>query len=134
MTPVRTPEEANPESSVTPVDTGDEMEEIDVEHQDTTTALSAKETTEEQGELSSSSTSASDDKIDVSSSVVDSHTEEKKRLFGRLLDFYFKNEFLIMILLAIALAKAYPPLGAEYLKPDITATWVAVVIIFGTLV
>jgi hypothetical protein len=92
MTPVPTPKEVDYESSVTLVDTGDKMDDIEVEHQ------------------------------------------EKKGLFSRLVDFYFKNEFLIMILLAVALAKAYPPLGADYLKPKITATWVAVVIIFGTLV
>jgi hypothetical protein len=131
MTPVPTHDDVNPESSVTPVDMGDKMEEIDVEHRDsTTTALSAEGA---EGALPSSSTSVEDDKTEVSSSG-DSHKEEKKGFFGRLVDFYFKNEFLIMILLAIALAKAYPPLGADYLKPEITATWVAVVIIFGTLV
>jgi solute carrier family 10 (sodium/bile acid cotransporter), member 7 len=40
------------------------------------------------------------------------------------------NEFLVLILAAIALARAYPPLGADYLKPDITATWIAVFLIF----
>jgi hypothetical protein len=129
MTPVPTPEEVSPESSVTPVDTEDKMEEIDVEHQDTTPALSAEEP---EGRLPSSSTSAKDEKAEVSLDG-DSHKEEKKGFFGRFVDFYFKNEFLIMILLAIALAKAYPPLGADYLKPEITATWIAVVIIFGTL-
>jgi hypothetical protein len=130
MAPAPTPEEVDPEFSVTTVDTGDKMEDIELEHQDTTAALSVEDT---KGELPSSSASAGDDKTEVSL-FGDSHVEEKKGLFGRLVDFYFKNEFLIMILLAIALAKAYPPLGADYLKPKITATWVAVVIIFGTLV
>merc|ERR1711966_533961 len=44
--------------------------------------------------------------------------------------FYWKNEFLVLILLAILLALAYPPLGAIYLAPEITATWIAVVFIF----
>ena len=41
-----------------------------------------------------------------------------------------ENDFLILILVSIALAKAYPPLGATYLQPHITATWIAVIIIF----
>eukprot|EP00522_Entomoneis_paludosa_P010507 CAMPEP_0172447304 /NCGR_PEP_ID=MMETSP1065-20121228/6634_1 /TAXON_ID=265537 /ORGANISM="Amphiprora paludosa, Strain CCMP125" /LENGTH=423 /DNA_ID=CAMNT_0013198567 /DNA_START=174 /DNA_END=1445 /DNA_ORIENTATION=+ len=49
---------------------------------------------------------------------------------ARLCDFYWQNEFLILVICAICLARAYPPLGAEYLAPDITATWIAVCIIF----
>jgi solute carrier family 10 (sodium/bile acid cotransporter), member 7 len=41
-----------------------------------------------------------------------------------------ENDFLILILVSIALAHAYPPLGATYLQPHITATWIAVIIIF----
>lgn len=44
--------------------------------------------------------------------------------------FYSKNEFLILIVLAILIAKAYPPLGAIYVAPKITATWIAVMFIF----
>jgi len=44
--------------------------------------------------------------------------------------FYWTNEFLILILLVILLGWAYPPLGAVYLAPKITATWVAVIFIF----
>lgn len=44
--------------------------------------------------------------------------------------FFDRNQFVMLLLLAIATAKAYPPLGAEYLQPDITATWIAVMIIF----
>jgi len=47
-----------------------------------------------------------------------------------LVGFYIANSFLILVLAAILLAKAYPPLGAKYLAPRITATWVAVMIIF----
>jgi len=50
----------------------------------------------------------------------------------RIVSFYWSNEFLILIILAILLARAYPPLGATYLAPDITATWMAVIFIFGT--
>lgn len=48
----------------------------------------------------------------------------------RWIDFYWNNEFLILIVLVILLARLYPPLGAQYLAPDITATWLAVVFIF----
>jgi hypothetical protein len=45
---------------------------------------------------------------------------------------YAKNSFLILVVLAVLLALAYPPLGAVYLAPEITATWIAVIFIFGT--
>ena len=49
---------------------------------------------------------------------------------AKLIAWYFDNEFLLLIIIAILLAKAYPPLGAKYLKPDITSTWIAVILIF----
>ena len=52
------------------------------------------------------------------------------QLRTKLISWYFEYEFLVLIVVAILLAKAYPPIGAEYLKPDITATWIAVVLIF----
>ena len=48
----------------------------------------------------------------------------------KLVDFYFTYEFLILVVVVILLARAYPPLGAVYLAPDITATWIAVIFIF----
>lgn len=54
----------------------------------------------------------------------------KKSIWQRIVDFYFGNEFLLLVIAAILLARAYPPLGAEYLVPEITATWIAVCIIF----
>ena len=48
----------------------------------------------------------------------------------RLIDFYWAKEFLILVVIVICLAKAYPELGAVYLKPDITASWLAVSLIF----
>lgn len=45
-------------------------------------------------------------------------------------NFYTNNSFLILLLAAILLAYVYPPLGAEYLAPKVTATWIAVVFIF----
>jgi hypothetical protein len=50
---------------------------------------------------------------------------------SRCIDFYWDNEFLILIVLVILLARAYPPLGADYLQPQITSTWIAVIFIFG---
>lgn len=51
-------------------------------------------------------------------------------LASMTLSFYRANDFSIHILAAIGLARAYPPLGAEYLAPDITAKWLAVCFIF----
>ena len=56
--------------------------------------------------------------------------QSQRTLLRRAVDFYWKQEFLILVVLAIPLARAYPQLGAVYLKPKITATWIAVVLIF----
>ena len=65
---------------------------------------------------------------------VEKEEEEKKSRLQRFLQiifaFYVSNQFPIHIMLAILLARAYPPLGADYLQPEITATWIAVTIIF----
>mmetsp|Transcript_21396 Transcript_21396/g.39971 ORF Transcript_21396/g.39971 Transcript_21396/m.39971 type:complete len:464 (-) Transcript_21396:92-1483(-) len=53
-----------------------------------------------------------------------------RRTYNRWRDFYGANSFLILVLCAILIAYAYPPLGAVYLAPQITATWIAVVFIF----
>lgn len=53
-------------------------------------------------------------------------------IFNRLRRFYGNNDFICQIILVILLARAYPPLGAEYLQPQITSTWIAVIFIFGT--
>lgn len=61
------------------------------------------------------------------------NSEEKEKPIScarRLIKFYWEQEFLIMTAVAILLAKAYPPLGAVYLKPEITSSWIAVCIIF----
>lgn len=63
----------------------------------------------------------------------DSAEEEKSGLsktLACLAKFYWTNEFLILILVAILIAFAYPPLGAIYLAPKVTATWIAVMFIF----
>jgi solute carrier family 10 (sodium/bile acid cotransporter), member 7 len=43
---------------------------------------------------------------------------------------YVEHEFLLLIIVSILIAKAYPPLGATYLQPKITSTWIAVIVIF----
>ena len=53
-----------------------------------------------------------------------------QKIWKWLVNFYWDNEFLILVIIAILLARAYPPLGAIYLAPQITATWVAVCFIF----
>lgn len=40
------------------------------------------------------------------------------------------NAFVLKAALAIGVAKLYPPLGDEYVHPEITATWIAVIFIF----
>jgi sodium/bile acid cotransporter 7 len=52
------------------------------------------------------------------------------RAWNKWCAFYTTNSFLILVICAILLAYAYPPLGAVYLAPQITATWIAVVFIF----
>mmetsp|Transcript_18930 Transcript_18930/g.54555 ORF Transcript_18930/g.54555 Transcript_18930/m.54555 type:complete len:478 (-) Transcript_18930:23-1456(-) len=53
-----------------------------------------------------------------------------KRAWKRWRKIYAANSFLILVVCAILLALAYPPLGAVYLAPQITATWIAVIFIF----
>jgi len=82
-------------------------------------------------------------KTDVNSSDVTSNVTEVaqadespatetvlKRIWSKWCKIYGSYSFLILVAGAICLARAYPPLGAKYLAPQITATWVAVVIIF----
>jgi hypothetical protein len=71
---------------------------------------------------------------DVTTYDVDEEKEDikakEKSWLSSILAFYFAYTFPIHILIAIGLAKAYPPLGAIYLKPKITAAWIATGIIF----
>ena len=66
----------------------------------------------------------------IETTAEEEESAEKSTLCQRLVDFYWANEFLILVGLSIALAKAYPPLGATYLVPEITANWIAVCLIF----
>jgi len=52
------------------------------------------------------------------------------RIWKRCQDIYGTHSFLIKALILILIAFAYPPLGATYLAPQITATWIAVIFIF----
>ena len=53
-----------------------------------------------------------------------------RRSWERLTSFYGGNSFLIKAGVAILLALAYPPLGSEYVRPKVTATYIAVMFIF----
>jgi solute carrier family 10 (sodium/bile acid cotransporter), member 7 len=67
----------------------------------------------------------------TSSTAGDGPPPSRCRSFWRqVAAFYWEHEFLILIIASIGLARAYPPLGAIYVAPDITASWVAVVFIF----
>lgn len=48
----------------------------------------------------------------------------------RVLQFYWKHKFILLVAFGILMAKAYPKLGAVYLQPEITASWIAVCLIF----
>jgi hypothetical protein len=56
-----------------------------------------------------------------------------RRAWKRWCALYAINSFLILVVCAILIAYAYPPLGAVYLAPQITATWLAVMFIFSEL-
>ena len=90
----------------------------------------------EENERENKVESSGDEKTEECSASNDPAEEPKgiMKIIRWLVNFYFKNDFLLNILLAIALAKAYPPLGAVYLHPEISSTWVAVMIIFGRLI
>jgi solute carrier family 10 (sodium/bile acid cotransporter), member 7 len=52
------------------------------------------------------------------------------RFRRRVLEFYEKFDFPIHVLTVILIAWLYPPLGAVYVAPYVTANWVAVIYIF----
>ena len=53
-----------------------------------------------------------------------------QRIWTICCNIYGTHSFLIKALVLILLAFAYPPLGAIYFVPEITATWIAVIFIF----
>ena len=73
--------------------------------------------------------------LNSTSEAADDTTQQQsipcyKRAYTKWTAIYAKHSFLILVICAILLAYAYPPLGAIYLAPHITATWIAVVFIF----
>jgi sodium/bile acid cotransporter 7 len=68
--------------------------------------------------------------VSLSSDADEPPESLQSKLWKQVVAFYFANEFMILAILAIIIAKAYPPLGANYLKPKITASWIAVIFIF----
>ena len=59
-----------------------------------------------------------------------SHDDNPQTWKEKFVHFYAKEGLLIEVLMAILLARAYPKLGAIYLFPEVTAHWIAVIIIF----
>jgi hypothetical protein len=53
-----------------------------------------------------------------------------KTWLRKVINFYKEYDVLVLLVFVILLAYAYPPLGADYLEPQITATWIAVMYIF----
>jgi hypothetical protein len=47
--------------------------------------------------------------------------------------FYVKYTIILLLIVYVCLARAYPKLGAVYLKPEITSSWMAVCFVFGKL-
>lgn len=78
-------------------------------------------------EVSTSKKGATDSFPASSCSAEETRQQQSKR---RIVSFFFTYDFPIAILIVIGLAKAYPPLGAVYLVPNITATWVAIILMF----
>ncbi len=77
----------------------------------------------------SSSPPTDDDDTDVAPSSPSS-SSRRTRFVDKICSIYDKNSFLILVILAILLSYAYPPLGATYLFPDVTSDWLAVILIF----
>jgi len=80
---------------------------------------------------SSAAANTSDDKMAASGKDKVEAVPCHKKLWNLWCMAFEKYSFLILIVMAVSLAKAYPPLGAKYLAPQITSTWIAVMFIFG---
>mmetsp|Transcript_11381 Transcript_11381/g.17090 ORF Transcript_11381/g.17090 Transcript_11381/m.17090 type:complete len:389 (-) Transcript_11381:51-1217(-) len=67
--------------------------------------------------------------------IAETEEESEPKTIGQIIGdkvsgIWATHSFLVMVVFAIIIAWAYPPLGADYLQPQVTATWVAVMIIF----
>jgi hypothetical protein len=82
-----------------------------------------------------SPTEKDDVNIDETTTKITATSEDPpskcRRVWDRAVTFYWDNEFVCLVVLVILLARAYPPLGATYLAPNITSTWIAVIFIFS---
>lgn len=66
----------------------------------------------------------------TSSTTVYDDNIRHKRETPSMLKCVVANSFLLMLIVTILFAYAYPPLGATYLVPKLTSNWIAVMIIF----
>jgi len=71
----------------------------------------------------------SDDKEGTTTTTT-TNDEPNKNIIQRLYTFYERNSFLIRVVIVTLIASVYPPLGAKYVARQITATYIAVIIIF----
>jgi len=93
--------------------------------QDTTKDdVNVNKTQDETSKTPSSSNDGTDDNADDEDQPC--HT----KVWNWWCTFYANNEFVILVVIVICLARLYPPLGANYLQPQITSTWIAVLFIF----
>lgn len=70
------------------------------------------------------------DKVDTKDEPEQSEKSFMSKFWSRFLNFLNANAFVVEVTIVIILAYIYPPLGAQYLAPQITASWLAVVFIF----
>lgn len=63
-------------------------------------------------------------------SIDPKEVSREETMMSRLIAFLEVYDFPILICIFIGIAKLYPPLGATYLRPDITASWLSVALIF----
>jgi hypothetical protein len=68
----------------------------------------------------------------VEGNDVQTRRQKFNTMMRSLRESYKSHEVLVLLILAILLAKAAPQIGVEYLYPKITSTYIAVMFIFGT--
>jgi hypothetical protein len=68
----------------------------------------------------------------VEGNDVPTRRQKFQTLLRSLRDGYKAHEVLVLLILAILLAKAAPQIGVDYLYPQITSTYIAVMFIFRT--
>ena len=98
--------------------------------QELSSGSSSEDTHEENPPADNKNAKASDTTTTTTTTSQAPPPSLSQRIRNRLVAFLKKNSFVLLILLAILLAYAYPPLGAVYLAPEITAGWICVILIF----